>query len=180
MRTCTKCGETRAEDDFYYHAKRGRYEARCRLCFKAIVKARTEAKYDEVRAANNVAGAKFQEANRVRENERVLAYYYAKRDERLAYARAWKQANPDKCAAKENRRRAKKLRATPAWANPDAIAAIYRRAREESESVGELMHVDHIVPLKSKYVCGLHCEANLQILPAAVNLSKGNRSWPDR
>jgi 5-methylcytosine-specific restriction endonuclease McrA len=39
--------------------------------------------------------------------------------------------------------------------------------------------VDHIVPLKSPLVCGLHVEHNLQVIPATQNRRKHNRVWPD-
>lgn len=93
--------------------------------------------------------------------------------------RVWCEANKDKLAAKAAARRALKMQATPAWADVDAIGAFYAEARRLTRETGIAHHVDHIVPLKSKLVCGLHCEANLQVLPGAANLSKGNRVWPN-
>ena len=70
-------------------------------------------------------------------------------------------------------------RATPAWADRSAMREIYRQAAQASELLGVKHHVDHIVPLKSDLVCGLHCEANLRVVTATDNLKKHNRSWPD-
>lgn len=36
-------------------------------------------------------------------------------------------------------------------------------------------HVDHIIPLQSKQVCGLHIWSNLQVIPKQINLRKGNK-----
>lgn len=96
---------------------------------------------------------------------------------------SWREKNPDHARAlwAENRirRRYATKAATPGWANRSAIAAIYKQARALTQSTGREHHVDHIVPLSSPLVCGLHCEQNLQVLEGLDNSSKGNRHWPD-
>ena len=118
-------------------------------------------------------------ANPGRQAKSSRAWRLANPGKDAAYGAAYKRQNPDKSAASTARRRAAKARATPLWANIEAINAIYNKTQSCTEMTGIPCHVDHIVPLRSKIVCGLHCEDNLQILPGADNTSKGNRHWPD-
>ena len=73
-----------------------------------------------------------------------------------------------KMNAKTNKRRAAKLNAIVGWTNLEAIKEIYKNCPKG-------YHVDHIVPLQGKNVCGFHVENNLQYLPASENISKGAR-----
>lgn len=97
------------------------------------------------------------------------------------YLKSWQLANPDKCNAATAKRRALKLKATPIWADSEKIAIeeMYSLAKQLTIITGIKHQVDHIVPLNSDIVQGLHCLANLQILCAKENISKGNRTWPN-
>lgn len=90
----------------------------------------------------------------------------------------WRKNNPDKNTAKSNKYRCNKLNATPKWLTEQHFKEMqewYTLAKELQWLSVEKLQVDHIVPLKGKYVCGLHVPWNLQILPKSVNISKGNR-----
>lgn len=78
-----------------------------------------------------------------------------------------------------NKRRTSTLRATPSWANQQAIRAFYEGVKAIEKATGIKQAGDHIVPLNSPLVCGLHVEYNLQVLSAEDNAKKGNRHWPD-
>lgn len=75
-----------------------------------------------------------------------------------------------------SRRRALEMKAaTPWWADRKALAAIYQECRSRSEMTGVQLQVDHLIPIKSKVVCGLHVPWNLRIIPAKANHRKSNR-----
>jgi len=74
-------------------------------------------------------------------------------------------------------RRARKMCATPPWLSDEDksnISAVYEMSFRLSNCLGIKHHVDHIVPLKGKNVCGLHVPWNLAAIPASLNLSKGS------
>ena len=91
----------------------------------------------------------------------------------------WKKQHTHLVAKDTQNRNAKKLQATPDWANEFFISEAYHIAKVRTRHFGFKWHVDHIVPLRSKAVCGLHVESNLQVIPAVENMKKGNRQWPD-
>ena len=69
--------------------------------------------------------------------------------------------------------------ATPKWANEFFIEEIYDLARLRTKHLGVKHSVDHIVPMTSGIVQGLHCEHNLRVVRHVENISKKNRWWPD-
>ena len=77
------------------------------------------------------------------------------------------------------RRRQRKAQATPPWSDPEAMRDIYNHAEKLSTKIGILYTVDHVVPLLSKTVCGLHCEHNMNVIRADINNTKSNETWPD-
>jgi hypothetical protein len=82
--------------------------------------------------------------------------------------------DPSKAAARYAKRRAAKKLATPIWADIKEIEKIYKLARQKTIKSGMSWEVDHIVPLSSKLVCGLHVSWNLQVIPITENRRKRN------
>lgn len=104
---------------------------------------------------------------------------YAQHKDRLLHAqRLDRQTRPWLYCAYDAKKRAKRKKAYCAWADQSAIKAVYIVAKK-LRNAGVDCHVDHIVPLVSSVVQGLHVESNLRIVFAQDNLKKSNRFDPD-
>ena len=135
---------------------------------------------DSERAANKKACmSAWHKANPDKVAARGVRYRAKNREKDLARKRLYRIRHSQKINALTAYHRALRLKATPVWANRFFISEAYDLAKLRTKVTGIRWHVDHIVPLKSAIVCGLHVEQNLQVIPAARNQSKGNFYWPD-
>jgi hypothetical protein len=147
---CRECQNKRANDDYHRRAKNG------------------TAWYQQNPQKHKESWCMHYQNNKERYKEKWKKW----RDNNIEYDKTrnknYAQSNPDVIRRNAAKRRANKKTQTPSWANLAEIARIYKECPEGC-------HVDHIYPLKSPIMCGLHVENNLQYLPAIENMRKGNR-----
>ena len=94
------------------------------------------------------------------------------------YQKAWKERNTVWVRADTKARRRKHRLATPKWLTREQkgqIRELYKIAITMTKTTGEQYVVDHIVPLRSEFVCGLHVPWNLRVIPRQENLLKSNK-----
>lgn len=164
-KVCTKCSEEKTLDNFCKQ-RRGKFgcHSQCKSCKKAYADQYYKVHKEERMAYNKLWVAQDKD-------------YYKKMD-RTEYQRVWRENNRASYNALKAKRRAYKASATPPWLTLiqlQEIESFYSLAKECETLTGDKYHVDHIIPLKGKDVCGLHVPWNLQVLPADINISKGNR-----
>lgn len=187
---CSDCNNIKPITEFNKSsATKTGLQYKCKACEKAYK--------DKNREKRSQQGKEYRTEHYDAERERIEAWRVKNKDKTNAMLRAFNKTEEGKLLLLKHRprkarnarksyyrnkasyyannakRRARQLQATPQWADSEKIKEIY----EISIAATELMeptHVDHIVPLQGKNVCGLHVEYNLQILIARANLSKGN------
>jgi len=96
-------------------------------------------------------------------------WYEKNRQKIVDRATAFKKANPHSYKAADVRRRIRRKQACI-----QLTAEQKQQMNEIYRSCPEGYHVDHIIPLMGKTVCGLHVPWNLQHLPKLENLRKSN------
>lgn len=155
---CTSCETEKQVTKFYKHAG-GKFgvKSQCKVCVD---------KRNKGYRKNNP------------EVTREIGKRQEQRAEVKAYRSSYRKANRALFRHHSMKRYATKKFATPAWLTQehlDQISAVYEHARDCEIVTGQPYHVDHVIPLQGKNVCGLHVPWNLQVLPADVNQSKSNK-----
>jgi len=100
------------------------------------------------------------------------------KEKQYKYHAKWRHENRGKCRFLAILRQKRIKNATPKWLTKEhllEILALYEQASRMSETSIEPFHVDHIVPIKGKNICGLHVPWNLQIITKTQNLKKKNK-----
>lgn len=107
-----------------------------------------------------------------------LAWNKENADKVKLYASRVRKNHKGKLNAHTVSRRLAKLQRTPSWLTADdnwMLEQAYELAALRTKLFGFAWHVDHIVPLQGKLVSGLHTPLNIQVIPGADNVRKGNR-----
>jgi len=125
------------------------------------------------------AGQKAKKDYYARNKEQVIARAAARPvEQRKMHREKYKAQNPELYKAFVSVRRRRHKNATPKWITPEqklAMRNLYLQAQALTKATGERYVVDHIIPLISPEVCGLHVPWNLRVITQEENLIKSNK-----
>lgn len=177
--TCTKCGKKKQPNEF--SIRNSRPSGRNSWC-KSCVSERDKEYYQHNREKILERQKQYDSLHKEEKRERNLQYQKDNAEKLNEYNRQYYSDNKERILPVLNERKmrknAKKLDATPKWLSNQHIAdmkSIYKACKKISDKTGVKHEVDHIIPLISDIVCGLHVPWNLQILPKSQNASKRNK-----
>jgi 5-methylcytosine-specific restriction endonuclease McrA len=192
-KVCPRCKQWKPSAEFSPRIARGvsygdGLQSICKLCFNIRQRARRQLKHEETLAYERAYRERNREKlraydrehylrNRERHNELIRIGYHKDPEKKLSRIRAYLKANPDKAAAKSNRRRAKEHAAQGSHTIAEwrALKARYDYTClccGRREPAIELTR-DHIVPLDQG---GSDEIANIQPLCRPCNGAKGARA----
>lgn len=189
---CSKCNITKNITEFAKNKNRkDGLNGFCKICVNSYRIGNEKYRIKKIEAhkrdreRNNARSAAWRKENKEYAKNYMTEWIVNNKHIKSMSDRLWKQKNKeyirtaykDRKIADNAKRQAIKLKAIPKWADINEINRIYKNAQELRKN-GILAEVDHIVPIRSKIVCGLHVIDNLQILTRKENAKKGNRYWP--
>ena len=125
--------------------------------------------------AAKAAGQRYYEKNKDAVKARANA---RPSEERRRNRNKHKQENPELYKALTSVRKRRHREATPKWITVEqklTMRQLYLQAQALTKITGERYVVDHIVPLISHEVCGLHVPWNLRVITQEENLKKSNK-----
>ena len=92
--------------------------------------------------------------------------------------KAWRAKNKAHVNAYNRTRKAMIKNRVPIWMDSELqwlVNEVYLLAQTRTNMTGFKWHVDHIIPLQGRTVCGLHVPENLQVILEQHNLKKSNK-----
>lgn len=175
MKFCPKCSQTKSKLEFYKNkAQKDGLGTQCKTCDKESKREYYVLNKEEIAERE----AKYYRENKEKKEDKLKyqSKWYRENKEKIKEQRAkYFSENKEKYLVASSKRRASKLKASPVWADQEQIRLIYAYRAFIEKSTGIKHHVDHIIPLQNDYVCGLHNEFNLRVVPAEENLRKKNK-----
>lgn len=143
-----------------------------KLEWEASNKKRSEKPKSE---ASKAAGRRYYERNKAQ----VIARAQARpTEDKQRYSKTHKATNKEYYNVLTSLRKRRHKNATPKWLTykqKQDIKALYMQAMTLTRITTIRYVVDHIIPLISDEVCGLHVPWNLQVITQEENLKKSNK-----
>lgn len=160
MKICTRCRQTKPQN-LFPKAKtcKSGYRSYCRECKNKQTSSyyyTDKQKHREV--SDNWAGNNPEKIREIKRN--------------------WKQRNPLFVKTDNAKRSAIKRSASVMW-DIELTDFVFEEAHHlrglRDTFTGFKWHVDHVIPLRGKAVCGLHVWNNFAVIPAILNMRKNNK-----
>ncbi len=181
-KVCRYCKQMQPIFEFYPRSD-GRgdgYRGKCKTCYKTYYSDTRDRQIAQAKRWNKENKERYAQNCKRHKSENPQKYTQYKRQEYARHVEKYRENAKAYRASKKGKgirqalgreRSLRKSAATPPWLTKDhrkEMQLIYINRPQGH-------HVDHIIPLKGKNVCGLHVPWNLQYLPAAENIRKRNK-----
>lgn len=173
-KVCSCCLTSKTLENFSKHKRNNDgYQNNCKSCVSAYKKSYYARNKESILQTRK----HYYDDNKDKVAENVKEYQLKNKCKISDYQAQYRINNKAKLNALRRKYEMAKTQATPkSLIDEDfvKISEFYKEA-ELLSSQGDKFHVDHIVPIQGKIVCGLHVPWNLRVICSKQNLAKSNK-----